>query len=198
MQRSRLGNVTGAVLLRDGCARAGRVKVPLESQVELGSTRAARLLDGLFEETLLVGGEWEAAAPGRRVAGSESPRCPLAGVVAALEAASRERVLVITSDLALPSPDVLLALTAWPEQDAVVSCDAEGAPSCVIYRREAVLRFAQELLADDRLSFEALFARIDTARVTLDELGLGDLLSRPPENANAPDESVGFGRAGGR
>ena len=74
MQTSLLGNVTGALLLGGESTRMGRDKARLEWRGETLSTRAARLLAGLFSETLLVGGDPEQVAPGRRIS---DPPCKL-------------------------------------------------------------------------------------------------------------------------
>jgi len=198
MHASRIGNVTGALLLGGASTRMGRDKAHLEWNGERWSTRAARMLDGLFEETLLVGGDPEPDAPGRRVADPEGPRCALRGLAGALEAASNERVLVIATDLPLLSPELLLALTCWPEHAAVVPCDAGGDhPLCAMYRCGEVLPIVREQIAGERLSLAALLERIDTARVTLEEFGLGDLALRTLSNVNTPDELSGLIRSEG-
>ncbi len=195
---SRLGNVTGALLLGGPSTRMGRDKAHLEWDGERWSTRAARMLDGIFEETLLVGGAPEAGAPGLRVADPEGPQCALLGLVGALEAASNERVLVIATDLPLLCVDLLLALTTWPEHDAVVPSDPEGDhPLCAIYRRDVVLPIARDQLAGTRLSLKALLDRVDTVRVSPEGLGLGDLGSLPLTNVNTPDELSGLAREAG-
>ena len=205
MHSSRLGNVTGALLLAPGGSSTGRGRDPAhlarEGEGEGRFTPVARLLEGLFEETLLVGGDPEPDAPGRRVEDFEGSPCALRGLTGALEAASNERVLVVSSDLSFLSSDLLLALTSWPEHDAVVVWDAYDAggdhPLCAIYRREAVLSIVREQLASERLTLDALLGRIDCARVTLVELGLGDLASRTRTKAIAPDEVTGFVRTEG-
>jgi molybdopterin-guanine dinucleotide biosynthesis protein A len=204
MHASRLGNVTGVLLLATSGGSSpvrGRDPAHLERRGEGRFTPVARLLEGLFEETLLVGGDPESEAPGRRVEDFEGPPCALRGLAAALEAASNERVLVVASDLSFLSSDLLLALTSWPEHDAVVVCDACDAggdhPLCTIYRREVVLPIVREQLASGRLTLDALLARIDSARVTLLTLGLGDLASRTGTNAIAPESMAGFVRKDG-
>src|SRR5262245_57302483 len=104
----------------------GRDKARVEIAGEAAATRLARQLDALCEELLLVGGDPPAAAPGRRVADVEGPRCALRGLVGALAAARAERVLVLATDLPLASDALLLGLIAWPEADVVAPSDAEG------------------------------------------------------------------------
>jgi molybdopterin-guanine dinucleotide biosynthesis protein A len=189
MQTSLLGDVTGALLLGGKSTRMGRDKAHLEWRGETLSTRAANLLAGLFSETLLVGGDPESLAPGRRVSDPSGPGCALRGLVAALAAATSPRVLVVATDLPFLAEDLLLALTAWPESDIVVPVDAHGThPLCAIYRREICLAVARANLESDRLSLRDLLADVDSDHVSLEDLGLADLGSVPLTNINSPDE----------
>lgn len=189
MQISLLGNVTGALLLGGESERMGRDKAHLEWRGETFSTRAARLLAGLFSETLLVGGDPEQVALGRRVSDPSGPRCALRGLVGALDAATSPRVLIVATDLPLLSEDLLLALTAWPESDIVVPADAQGDhPLCAIYRREVCLPVARANLESDRLSLRELLDDVDSDHVSLEDLGFADLGSAPLTNINTPDQ----------
>jgi molybdopterin-guanine dinucleotide biosynthesis protein A len=189
MPSAAFGNVTGAVLLGGQSARMGRDKARLEWQGEAWSTRTARLLAGVFEETLLVGGEPAPDAPGRAVADPAGPACALRGLVGALEAARCERVLVVATDLPLLAEDLLLALVAWPESDVVLPADAGGAhPLCAIYRRDACLPVARDHLATGRLALHALVGALESDRVSLEDLGLADLGPAVLTNVNTPDE----------
>lgn len=189
MDGSLLGNVTGALLLGGESKRMGRDKAHLEWRGESFSTRAACLLAGLFSETLLVGGEPQSTAPGRRVSDSSGPACALRGLVTALEAATSPRVLVVATDLPFLGEDLLLALTAWPESDVVVPADDERAhPLCAIYRREVCLPIARAHLDSGRLSLRSLLEEVDSDRVSLEDLGLGDLGYAPLTNINTPGD----------
>jgi molybdopterin-guanine dinucleotide biosynthesis protein A len=189
MQTSLLGNVTGALLLGGDSARMGRDKAHLEWGGETWSTRAARLLAGLFAETLLVGGDPEEVAPGRRIPDPTGPACALRGLTGALLAATSPRVLIVATDLPLLSADLLLALTAWPESDVILPADAEGDhPLCAIYRRDVCLPIALAHLESGRLSLRELLGEVDSDRVSLEDLGLADLGSAPLTNVNTPDE----------
>ena len=189
MRSSLLGDVTGALLLGGESTRMGRDKAHLEWRGETLSTRAANLLASLFSETLLVGGEPEPLAPGRRVSDPPGPGCALRGLVGALEAATSPRVVVIATDLPFLSEDLLLALTAWPESDVVAPVDAEGAhPLCAIYRRDICLSVARSRFDSDRLSLRDLLADVDSDLVPLEALGLADLAPAPLTNINSPDE----------
>jgi molybdopterin-guanine dinucleotide biosynthesis protein A len=125
------------------------------------ATRLATLLNGLFEQVLLVGGQPPPEAPGDRVPDlaelSDTPRCGLRGLVSALAAAHAERVLVLATDLPLVTPELVLGLVAWPEADAVVPRPGDlPQPLCAVYRREPVLRAARERLLAGRLALQGL------------------------------------------
>jgi hypothetical protein len=127
--------------------------------------RFARLLDGCFSELLLVGGAPPPGLPGRAVADvalPSVPACPLRGLVSALQAASCERVLVVASDLLAVPVELVLALTAWPERDAVVPRSADfPQPLCAIYRRRPVLEIASARLVAGELELRGLLEAVD-------------------------------------
>ncbi len=167
----------------------GREKASLElGGVEL-ATRLARLLDDLVEELLLVGGEPPASAPGRRVEDPVGPACALRGLVGALEASRAEQVLVLATDLPLVTPELLLALVASPEADAVVPCPAEGPqPLCALYRREPVLRVARARLDAGKLALRGMLDDLSTTRLEGDELLVLDPTGRVLLNVNTPED----------
>jgi molybdopterin-guanine dinucleotide biosynthesis protein A len=117
------------------------------------------------------------------------PRSALRGIVSALAAASAERVLVLATDLPCVTPDLLLALVAWPEADVVVPRDAHGRhPLCALYRREPVLERARAHLAEGRLKLQPLLEAVATS-----EFGNADIARVDPEgialvNVNTPAE----------
>jgi molybdopterin-guanine dinucleotide biosynthesis protein A len=109
--------------------------------------------------------------------------------VGALAATTSERVVVVATDLPFLSEELLLALTAWPERDAVVPCDADGDhPLCAIYHTARCLPIAREQLAAGRLSLRELLAVLGVERVTMAQLGLEDLGSTPFTNINTPED----------
>ena len=189
MAASLLGNITGALLLGGESRRMGRDKAHLEWQGEAWSTRTARLLACLFTETVLVGGEPEQDAPGRRVADPAGPSCALRGLVGALDAATSPRVLVVATDLPLLRADLLLGLSAWPERQVVLPVDERGEhPLCAIYERESCLEAARANLASGRLALHDLVGQLDCDRVTTEQLGLSDLGSALFTNINTPED----------
>lgn len=194
MTAGRLGNVSGALLLGGRSRRSQHDAGRARSLDERGSRAAALLLDSICEETLLVGGEPEPSLPGRRVEDPPGRRGPLRGLVGALEAARAERVLVLATDRPGATVDLLLALVAWPEADAVVPTNERGDdPLCAIYRREAAIPVFREALetgpGGDVGAIGAGLERLDTQRVTLDDLGLSEPGGAPPaavESRNEP------------
>jgi len=183
----RLGNVAAALLLGGASSRMGTDKASLDFAGEPLARRAACLLDRLFDELWLVGGEPPSEAPGRRVADAEGPRCALRGLVTALEVATRDRVVVLATDLPLTTPDLLLALTAYPEHDAVVPRrDGRSHPLCAIYRREPVLAVARRRLVAGRLRLGELLAELDTAYLEGADLESVDADGSALFNVNTP------------
>lgn len=177
--QGRIATISAAVVCGGVSSRMGCDKAHAPIGGVPAATRVARLLAGLFEDVLLVGGGPPAAAPGRRVPDPEGPRCALRGLAGALEAALAERVLVVATDLLLLTPDLLLALVAWPEADAVVPRTRDRShPLCALYRREAVLPIARSRLSAGELDLAGLLDAVDTAY--LDD---ADLAAVDPDGA---------------
>lgn len=192
----RLANVAAALLLGGASTRMGADKAQLALDGEPLATRLARLLATLCEDVLLVGGAPPASAAGRRVADPDGPRSALRGLVGALEAARAERVLVLATDLAGVGPDLLLALVAAPEADAVVPRTPAGAePLCALYRREPVLREARARLARGALALHALLDALDVHWLEGDDLLAAGGDGRALANVNTPADLAAFERA---
>lgn len=191
--RQRVAGLSGAVLLGGASSRMGRDKAALEVCGVAGATRIAHALDALCDEVLLVGGTPPADAKGRAVADPEGPRCALRGLVAALEAARGERVLVVATDLPLVTDAFLrgLATVAGADADAVVPRPLPRAqPLCAVYRRLPVLARAREQLAAGELALHGL---LDTLRVTWIEgerLRALDPAGTALLNVNTPEDLV--------
>jgi molybdopterin-guanine dinucleotide biosynthesis protein A len=188
---ARIASVAGAVLVGGASSRMGRDKARLAVGGVAGATRAARLLAGLFEEMLVVGGDPPDETPGRRVPDPEGPSCALRGLVAALEAARSPRVLVTATDLPLLTADLLLALVAWPEADAVVPRTADAAhPLCALYARDAVLPLARAHLASGKLAMRALLDAVETSYLAPEVVARIDPTGRALVNVNTPEDLV--------
>jgi len=189
LPEGRFAEVGAALLLGGASRRMGRDKAALAVGGLPLATRLARLLDGLFEELLLVGGEPPPGTPGRPVPDVEGPRCALRGLVGALEAARTPRVLVVATDLVGLTPDLLLALLALPEADAVVPETGGGLePLCALYRRETVLPVARANLAAGRLAVRELFPALELRRLAGADLAAVDPAGVALLNPNTPEE----------
>lgn len=183
---SRLGSVAGA-LLWQGCSQP---------------TATARLLDGLFEEVLLVGGLPALGVPGRRLPQPSGPDAGLRALAAALAATEAERVVFAAKDGPWLTVDLLLALTAWPEADAVVlghtaggeagdaAYDAAGdaLPLCAIHRRAVCLEATHARIAEGRRTLQDLFESVETTRLSLARLGIAETDAEPLTPYPAPDD----------
>jgi len=189
--RQRVAGLSGAVLLGGASSRMGRDKAALAVGGVAGATRIALALDALCDEVLLVGGTPPADAKGRAVADPEGPRCALRGLVAALEAARGERVLVVATDLPLVTDVFLRGLATAAGADAVVPRPVSKAqPLCAVYRRLPVLARAREQLAAGELALHGL---LDTLRITWIEgerLRALDPAGTALLNVNTPEDLV--------
>jgi len=184
-----LATISAALLTGGASSRMGCDKAHLEIDGLPLASRISRLLAALFEDVLIVGGNPPATARGRRVPDPEGPQCALRGVVAALAAASCERVLLVATDLPLLSADLLLALVAWPEADAVVPRTASGLhPLCALYRRDPVLAVARARLAEGRLALQGLLDAVDTTALEEADLARVDPDGNALSNVNTPED----------
>jgi molybdopterin-guanine dinucleotide biosynthesis protein A len=173
----------------------GADKAQLELDGEPVATRLARQLAALCEEVLLVGGNPPASAPGRRVADPEGPRSALRGLVGALAAARTERVLVLATDLAGVTPELLLALVAAPDADVVAPRSAAGPePLCALYRREPALAEAHRRLAAGQLALHALLDALAVHWLEGADLCALDRSGRALANLNTPEQVAAFRR----
>ncbi len=198
MSEGRLANVSAALLLGGASRRMGTDKARMEIDGEAASVLLSRRLAALFEEVLLVGGDAPAAATGRPVADPEGPLSALRGLVGALDAAEAERVLVVATDLPGVTPDLLLALVAAPDADAVVPRTARGPePLCALYRRDAVLAEARRRLAADELALHALLDALEVSWLEGPDLAALDPDGSALANLNTPEALAAF-RARGK
>jgi molybdopterin-guanine dinucleotide biosynthesis protein A len=170
-------------VLVGGPSRSARAGEPASDEP---ATRIARLLETLFEDVLLVGDAPPDGAPGRRVPDRDGPPGALRGLVTALESAAAPRVLVVGCDRGGVTPDLLLALVASPEADAVVPRDDRGVhPLCSLYARDAVLPPARQALEAGDGDLEALLAAVETHQLSPEDLAAVDPEGRALRSARA-------------
>jgi molybdopterin-guanine dinucleotide biosynthesis protein A len=192
---SRFANVSAALLLGGESTRMGRDKARLEIAGEPAAVRLASLLSSLFDDVLLVGGDPPAGAPGRRVPDVEGPRCALRGVATALAGAREERVLVLATDLMAMTPDLLLALVAYPDADAVVPrAGGIAQPLCAIYRRAPALAAARRSLAGGRLALMSVLDQLAPRWLEGDDLAAVDPDGNTLRNVNTPEDYARLAR----
>ena len=185
----RIATISAAVLTGGASSRMGSDKAFAKVGGVAAAVRMAHLLGDLFEEVLLVGGEPPPEASGRRVSDPEGPTCALRGLTSALDAAAGERVLVVATDLPLVTPDLLLALVAWPEAEAVVPRTGHGChPLCALYRSDAVLPVARSRLAAGELRLRDLLCELDTSYLDGCELERVDPEGIALTDVNTPDD----------
>jgi molybdopterin-guanine dinucleotide biosynthesis protein A len=185
----RIANVSAALLIGGASTRMGDDKAHRLFAGEPAATRASRLLASLFDDVLLVGSDPPAGAVGRVVPDGDGERCALRGVVAALAGARAERVLVVATDLVLLTPELLLALVAWPEADVVLPRIAgQFEPLCALWRREPALALARDQLAAGRFALHALVEKLDARFLEGDDLRAFDPAGTALANANTPEE----------
>ena len=151
------------------------------------ATRLACLLDGLFEDLLLVGGDPPGDAPGRRVPDPSGAPCALRGILGALGEARQPRVLVVATDLPLLHEELILALVAWPCAEVVLP-RAGGFPQplCALYQRDAALRAARAQWESGDLAVTAFLARLTPHFLEGEDLASCDPGGLALENANTP------------
>lgn len=196
MREGRFANLSGAVLLGGASSRMGSDKAMLLRDGVPLATHAAELLAGLCVDVMLVGGDPPASAPGRAVEDPEGPQSALRGLCAALGAATTERVIALATDLPLVTPDLLLALSAWPEHAAVVPRNSDGTHAlCGIYRVADVLPVARQHLADGVLSLRGLLDVVDTAFIEGDVLDALSDGGQALTNVNQPADWEALGRS---
>jgi molybdopterin-guanine dinucleotide biosynthesis protein A len=185
----RIATISAAVLTGGASSRMGSDKAFAKIGGVASAVRIAHLLGDLFQEVLLVGGEPPPEARGHRVADPEGPTCALRGLTSALGAAAGERVLVVATDLPLVTPELLLALVAWPEADAVVPRTGDTChPLCALYRRDAVLPVARSRLAAGELRLRDLLGALDTSYLDGRELDRVDPEGVALTDVNTPDD----------
>lgn len=171
----RLANVSAALIVPG----AERLKPQIARMEE-----KLRLLERLFEDVVVVvagGADLSFEVAGRVIEPEPGRGNALSDLVCALAAAREEQVLVLASDLAGVTPDLLLALTAWSEHECVAPMiDEVVQPLCSLYRRDPALRAARGALARGESDPTALLALLDCG--ILDGEDLAALIPEAPSS----------------
>jgi hypothetical protein len=149
----RLANVSVAVIAAGATADDPRARSAVDG------------LAALFDEIVWVGGAPPSGSAARPVPELGGLPGPLRDWIDALTATRCERQLLVDLDLAL-APEVLLALIAWPEAEALVpERDRGAARPRALLRRIPALERAQALRAQPAAQLSELLASLETVFV---------------------------------
>ena len=169
--------LTGVLLVGGASTRFGSPKALAELDGEPLAERAWRTLGEACDERLAVGKAGELRLSFAVLDDGTDVRAPIAGVVAALAAASNDLCVVLPVDCPLVTPDLLRTLAgACAGADAAVP---QTGPLPGAYRKTA-LPVLQRRLAEERLSLRDALGELDARTVELDERLLA--------NVNTPAE----------
>jgi FdhD protein len=161
-------------------------------------SRVAEAVGSACEHTIVVTNRPEAleaiALPsGVRVISDEvAYQGPLGGLTTALAATESEWLLVVAADMPHLDPDVVRALWVLRDgADAVVPVGPKGPePLLALYRVEACLPVAREVLATGRRRPAAIFSRVTTVEVPAETLRDIDPELRSLVNVNTPADLI--------
>jgi len=186
--------ITAAVLAGGRSMRMGVDKTLLDVD---GRPLVSRVVDAVGEvcaHTLIATNRPESlaelglAADVRILRDEVAYQGPLGGLATALAETTDEWMLAVGADMPHLTPDVIRAL--WDlrgDADAVVPVTPKGLePLLALYRVEACLPAAREVLATGRRRIVAVFARVKTVEVPEDALRRVDPDLRSLINVNTP------------
>jgi molybdenum cofactor guanylyltransferase len=172
-------DLTGALLVGGASSRFGSPKALAVLDGKTLAERGWRVLAELCEERIAVGKAADALdLPFPLLDDGSGVRAPLAGLVAALRAATNDRCVTLPVDCPLVTPELLgeLADACAADVDAAVP---QTGPLPGAYRRSA-LPVLEQALASRRLSIRDALAELSVETVVCDP----ELLV----NVNRPDD----------
>ena len=186
--------ITAAVLAGGRSVRMGVDKTLLAVDGEPLVTRVARVVDSVCSQTVVVTNRPDALAdaqlpPHIRIATDEvAYQGPLGGLATAMAMADNEWVLAVAADMPHLEPGIIGALWAAREGvDVVVPVTDKGLePLLALYRVEACLPAAREVLATGRRRLVALYSSVRVAEVPVESLRSVDPELRSLVNVNTP------------
>lgn len=203
MRDASSGEVSAIILCGGASTRFGmRDKALVELAGETLLARVLRAAGAVAGQLLLATGSTRRYeehglpivldAPGRAGGGGA-----LAGIVAGLEAARNDRVLVLAVDQPLVSPAALRALLtaldaggdAADPVDLVIPESRDGLhPLCVALRRDPALDAARRLIVSEVPAPKRLAAELRTRRLLILDDAPDDPLALAVRNVNTPDD----------
>lgn len=161
-------------------------------------SRVAEAVGSACEHTIVVTNRPEALeeivlpAGVRVIADEVAYQGPLGGLATALAEAESEWLLAVAADMPHLDPDVVRALWVLRDgADAVVPVGPKGPePLLALYRVEACLPVAREVLATGRRRPAAIFSRVTTVEVPAETLRDIDPELRSLVNVNTPADLI--------
>lgn len=158
----RLANVSAALIVPG----AEHPEVEVRRMAE-----RARLLERLFEDVVFVGADLPFEVTGRVVAPDPGERSALRDLATGLAEAREEQVLVLAAELACVTPDLLLALIAWPDHDLVAPRMGSAIqPLCGLYRRDPALQAARRAIQREESNLLSLLTELDCGILEAEDL----------------------------
>jgi molybdopterin-guanine dinucleotide biosynthesis protein A len=171
--------LTGALLLGGASTRFGSPKALAQLGGETLAERAWRVLGELTDDRIAVGKIADGLDLPFPLTDDESDvRAPIAGVVAALRAASHDNCVVLPVDCPLVTPAMLAALADACEGSIDVAVPQTG-PLPGAYRARTLAALERALTAGE-LSLRSVLAELSVSVVACD--------ARLLANVNTPDE----------
>ncbi len=161
--------LTGVLLVGGASRRFGSPKALARFGGETLAERAWRLLGEACDERIAVGKAGELELPFPLVDDASNVRAPIAGVVAALRAASHEVTVVLPVDCVRVTRELLLEL-GEACRDAAVT---QAGPLPGAWARSALPVLERRLRSDD-LSLKGAYDELDVAQLLFDESLLAD------------------------
>lgn len=190
--------ITAAVLAGGRSQRMGVDKTLITIDGRALVSRVCDAVGTVCEKTMVVTNHPEKLADAELPANvtvivDEVPhQGPLGGLVAALKSATTEWVALVAADMPHLEPDILRAL--WEVRngaDAVIPATPKGLePLLAIYRVEACLKPAREVMETGRRRVVAILPHIKVIEVPVEDLRSADPLLRSLVNINTPSDLV--------
>ncbi len=186
--------VTGAILAGGRSTRMGTDKADLELAWSSGErlSMIQHIHDVLAEvcaETLVVGGPERSGVAATMVPDDHPGAGPLGGILAALTAATNDRVFVVACDMPFINAGAITGLTRLlDDHDAVVprvNARFETLHAVYATRCEGPIR---KVLESGERKIRSFFPLVDVRIVEADEFAEIDPGGRSTENVNRPEE----------
>jgi len=186
--------LTAAVLAGGRSVRMGVDKTLLNVDGEPLVARVVRVVDGVCSQTVVVTNRPDALADAALpdsvfvITDEVAYQGPLGGLASAMAVADHEWVLAVAADMPHLEPQVIDALWAAREGfDAVMPFSDKGPePLLALYRVEACLPAAREVLATGRRRLVAILPTLRVAELPVESLRSVDPELRSLVNVNTP------------